>query len=98
MATHGASRDLRVCPECGSRAGAEPFCQNCGLNLLAACQRLPTRAEWEASRPAPAPGQTVSRRSGQVPWKALDWIRRHHRLAAGGGGALAAAAVLLFGG
>jgi signal peptidase I len=35
----------RVCPECGSPAGAQPFCGTCGRNLSRE-ERLPTRQEW----------------------------------------------------
>jgi hypothetical protein len=37
----------RVCPFCGQPPGAGVFCAACGRNL-AALERLPTRAEWEA--------------------------------------------------
>lgn len=37
---------VRVCPDCGSQAGAQPFCLMCGRNL-SMLERLPTRAEWE---------------------------------------------------
>jgi hypothetical protein len=43
--------DVRVCPFCGSPPGAGVFCEACGRNL-AAVERLPTRAEWETTRPA----------------------------------------------
>jgi hypothetical protein len=39
----------RVCPDCGSPAGTQPFCSNCGRNL-SLIERLPTRAEWDTSR------------------------------------------------
>jgi hypothetical protein len=38
----------RVCPFCGEPPGAGVFCAACGRSL-AAVDRLPTRAEWEAS-------------------------------------------------
>jgi hypothetical protein len=47
--------DVRVCPFCGERPGPGVFCEACGRNL-AAVDRLPTRAEWEAGR---APAETV---------------------------------------
>jgi hypothetical protein len=40
----------RVCPFCGEPPGAALFCAACGRNL-AAVEQLPTRAEWEATRP-----------------------------------------------
>jgi hypothetical protein len=43
--------DTRVCPFCGSPPGVGIFCSACGRNL-AAVDRLPTRVEWEADRPA----------------------------------------------
>ena len=43
--------DTRVCPFCGSPPGVGIFCSACGRNL-AAVEQLPTRAEWEADRPA----------------------------------------------
>jgi hypothetical protein len=43
----------RVCPFCGEPPGAGVFCAACGRNL-SAVERLPTRAEWEASGAAPA--------------------------------------------
>jgi hypothetical protein len=47
--------DARVCPFCGASPGVGMFCGACGRNL-AAVERLPTRNEWEATRPAEAPG------------------------------------------
>jgi hypothetical protein len=44
---------VRVCPFCGDPPGDGMFCAACGRNL-AAVERLPTRAEWEATRPAEA--------------------------------------------
>ena len=41
-----AGRGVRVCPDCGSPAGTQPFCASCGRNL-SMIERLPTRAEWE---------------------------------------------------
>jgi hypothetical protein len=38
----------RVCPHCGELPGEGVFCAACGRNL-AAVDRLPTRAEWEAA-------------------------------------------------
>jgi hypothetical protein len=40
--------DARVCPHCGEPPGDGVFCAACGRNL-AAVDRLPTRAEWEAA-------------------------------------------------
>jgi hypothetical protein len=40
--------DARVCPHCGDPPGDGIFCAACGRNL-AAVDRLPTRAEWEAA-------------------------------------------------
>ena len=37
---------VRVCPDCGSPAGSQPFCARCGRNL-SMVERLPTRSEWE---------------------------------------------------
>jgi len=39
-----------VCPFCGEPPGAGVFCEACGRNLVAV-EQLPTRAEWERSRP-----------------------------------------------
>ena len=52
--------DARVCPDCGSLAGAQPFCATCGRNL-SLIERLPTRAEWErdGASATPAPPETV---------------------------------------
>jgi hypothetical protein len=44
----------RVCPFCGEPPGAGVFCAACGRNL-SAVERLPTRAEWEATRDEPGP-------------------------------------------
>jgi len=44
---------VRVCPFCGEPPGRGVFCEACGRNL-AAVERLPTRAEWEAGQPAAA--------------------------------------------
>jgi hypothetical protein len=57
--------DARVCPFCGAPPGVGMFCAACGRNL-AAVERLPTRAEWEATRPAEAapevdPGRLADR-------------------------------------
>jgi len=41
----------RVCPYCGEPPGPGVFCAACGRNL-AAVDRLPTRAEWEADATA----------------------------------------------
>src|SRR3954452_22834670 len=43
--------DVRVCPFCGQRPGAGMFCDACGSNL-AEVERLPTRAQWEATEAA----------------------------------------------
>ena len=40
--------DARVCPHCGDPPGEGVFCAACGRNL-AAVDRLPTRAEWDAA-------------------------------------------------
>jgi hypothetical protein len=50
--------EVRVCPFCGQRPGVGMFCDACGHNL-AAVERLPTREEWEGTRPAGAldPGE-----------------------------------------
>jgi hypothetical protein len=45
--------EARVCPFCGDRPGPGMFCEACGRSLQAV-ERLPTRAEWEAGRPAGA--------------------------------------------
>jgi hypothetical protein len=47
----GMDPATRVCPFCGEPPGAAIFCAACGRNL-AAVEQLPTRAEWEATRPA----------------------------------------------
>jgi len=52
MSDTGVDPDQRVCPDCGSAAGSQPFCASCGKNL-AHEDRLPSRAEWDASRPTP---------------------------------------------
>jgi hypothetical protein len=46
----GVERATRVCPFCGEPPGGV-FCAACGRNLVAV-ERLPTREEWEAERPA----------------------------------------------
>jgi hypothetical protein len=95
--------DVRVCPDCGNKAGAEPFCSSCGLNL-SGLKRLPARADWEAEHQPTEPEATEPKasepeRPADAPKKAGSWIRRHRCLAAGGVAALAAAlAVLLSGG
>ena len=53
----------RVCPYCGEPPGPGVFCAACGRNL-AAVERLPTRAEWEADATAvlaPAAGPVAAR-------------------------------------
>jgi hypothetical protein len=45
----------RVCPFCGEPPGPGVFCGACGRNLAHVTQ-LPTRAEWEAERPARSGG------------------------------------------
>lgn len=42
----GPSMAEYVCPECGTTAGSQPFCGNCGLNI-SKLNRLPTREAWE---------------------------------------------------
>jgi hypothetical protein len=54
--------DTRVCPFCGAPPGVGIFCGACGRNL-AAVERLPTRAEWEAARPAEAPAADADARA-----------------------------------
>ena len=44
---------VRVCPRCGSAAGAEDHCTGCGLHL-AALAELPTFDEWRARAARPA--------------------------------------------
>jgi hypothetical protein len=39
-----AAPEARVCPDCGSLAGAQPFCAQCGRKL-SLIERLPARAE-----------------------------------------------------
>lgn len=39
----------QVCPSCGSPAGKSRFCASCGQNLER-FDRLPSHAEWEATR------------------------------------------------
>lgn len=46
--------EARVCPFCGQPPGTGVFCAACGRNL-AAVDRLPTRAEWEAGQATAAP-------------------------------------------
>lgn len=41
-----------VCPECGTTAGSQPFCENCGLNI-SKLDRLPTREAWEGENAPP---------------------------------------------
>jgi hypothetical protein len=41
----------RVCPFCGEPPGEAMFCAACGRSL-AAVERLPTRAQWQAGLPA----------------------------------------------
>ena len=54
----------RVCPYCGEPPGPGAFCAACGRNL-AAVERLPTRAEWEADATAVlAPAAGLSRPAG----------------------------------
>jgi hypothetical protein len=49
------AQDVRVCPGCGTAAGAADACTGCGLDL-ASRPELPTRSEWEARRrPATPP-------------------------------------------
>ncbi len=43
--------ETRVCPGCGSPAGAEVFCSTCGLNLSNVV-RLPTQDQWKRSTAA----------------------------------------------
>jgi len=50
----GMENTVRVCPFCGEPPGAGVFCEACGRNL-SAVERLPTRAEWEASAPSGPP-------------------------------------------
>lgn len=54
---------VRVCPDCGSPAGAQPFCASCGRNL-SMIERLPTRAEWDrdgaSATPAPPEAATLA--------------------------------------
>jgi hypothetical protein len=45
--------DERVCPFCGEPPGVGVFCAACGRNL-SAVEQLPTRAEWQQSRPTPS--------------------------------------------
>jgi hypothetical protein len=62
----------RVCPFCGSPPGPGTFCERCGRNL-AAVERLPTRAEWEAGRapeepaaPSPSPALSLAERCAEA--------------------------------
>ena len=57
----------RVCPFCGEPPGEGVFCAGCGRNL-AAVERLPTRAEWEAPGAGQdrAPAPDVAARCGQA--------------------------------
>lgn len=49
-----AEPHTRVCPDCGSPAGAQAFCASCGRNLTTV-ERLPTRAEWELADTSAGP-------------------------------------------
>jgi hypothetical protein len=51
---------MRVCPYCGEPPGPGLFCAACGRNL-AAVERLPTRADWEAQRPSEDPASLAER-------------------------------------
>ena len=55
----------RVCPYCGEPPGPAVFCAACGRNL-AAVERLPTRAEWEADATA-APASAAGPAPAAVP-------------------------------
>ena len=55
----------RVCPYCGEPPGPGVFCAACGRNL-AAVERLPTRAEWEADATA-APASAAGPAPAAVP-------------------------------
>ena len=61
---------VRVCPFCGEPPGTGVFCAACGRNL-AAVERLPTRAEWEAGAEpatrAAATGRPRRRRTARSP-------------------------------
>jgi hypothetical protein len=50
----------RVCPFCGEPPGSGVFCSACGRNL-AAVERLPTRAQWEADGAATPAGDGSGR-------------------------------------
>jgi hypothetical protein len=52
--------EARVCPFCGEPPGGGVFCEACGRNL-AAVERLPTRADWEAAQPPEAATATDAR-------------------------------------
>jgi hypothetical protein len=89
IAVHVHRSHTRVCPDCGSKAGAELLCRNCGLNL-GGLKRLPTREDWEATHRREL-GQTEQGRRGKL----LLWIQRHRwPVASAGAGALAAVGVL----
>jgi hypothetical protein len=60
--------EARVCPGCGTPAGADLYCGTCGEHL-AALAELPSRAEWLAADARSAPANaTVG--AGQVPSRA----------------------------
>jgi hypothetical protein len=79
--------ESRVCPDCGSPAGSQPFCASCGRNL-ALVDRLPTRSDWESSRliafaaetrgqageTRTAPGDPSSRGQGQDTLERPGWL------------------------
>ncbi|HEY7622144.1 MAG TPA: hypothetical protein VH834_20405 [Solirubrobacteraceae bacterium] len=52
--------DERVCPFCGEPPGAGVFCAACGRNL-SSVEQLPTRADWEQTRPVEAATVTDDR-------------------------------------
>jgi hypothetical protein len=54
---------VRVCPFCGEPPGAAVFCAACGRNL-AAVERLPTRAEWEAGAEPATRAEATEHASG----------------------------------
>src|SRR5450755_181736 len=51
--------ERHVCPECGSPAGQQPFCANCGLNL-GSLERLPSQTEWSRERVASSVSNVAS--------------------------------------
>jgi hypothetical protein len=62
---------VRVCPSCGSPAGAYDACPACGTHL-ASLLELPTRGEWQARSTAGAsagwtPPRTAAAAPGRVP-------------------------------